>query len=269
MNMRNDYLLRPAKITRKSVENENTRTLHLSFFEGQNKFEFLAGQFMQVGLPGFGECPISISSDPLTAKKGFALTVRGVGALTNRLISLPGGGTIWLRGPFGNGFPEVKGNLILIGGGCGFIPLHSVYEENKSRQDIKIQLFLGCRDEASLVFKSDYSVIAEQNDLQIILEKEKLRRYGDKVGFVTDLLKERELLPDAQVFVCGPQPMYRPVVRSLLSKNVKPENIYLSLEKRMHCGLGVCQHCAIGTKYVCKDGPVFPYSFLMNLPEYQ
>jgi len=113
-----------------------------------------------------------------------------------------------------------------------------------------------------LVFRNDLKNIKEKHSLHLILEKEKFSGYSTQTGFVTELLKKKKLLNKAMVFVCGPAAMYPFVLKELLAKGVDSKDIYLSLEKRMHCGVGLCQHCAVGTKYVCKDGPVFSYEFL-------
>jgi sulfhydrogenase subunit gamma (sulfur reductase) len=265
--MLNSYLLRQVKVLKVVVENSTTRTLYLKF-KDQEKFQFLAGQFMQIGLSGFGECPISISSNPKDAKKHFTLTIRAVGELTRKLVSLKRGETAFVRGPFGNGFPEVTKNLVLIGGGCGFIPLISVYEENKRRKDIKIQTFFSGKNKDSIVFGVECKKMKEIWDFNGILEEGIWPGFSTKQGLVTDLLKNKKVLSDALVFVCGPAGMYKPAVKELLKQKIAPANIYLSLEKKMYCGVGVCQHCAVGTKYVCKDGPVFSYEYLRTVAEY-
>lgn len=257
--MKNFYALQPATVVNVTKENLITASLRLKL-ENQNQFEFLAGQFMQIGLPGFGECPISISSNPKDAKKYFTLTIRGVGELTRKLIELKKGATVFVRGPFGNGFPEVNKNLILIAGGCGFLPLRSVYLENKDRKDIKIQLFLGGKDKSSLLFVNELEGMKKNSDVNVILEQDCLVGFEKQVGMVTKLIQQTKLLDNPLVFICGPDVMYKFVLKELLAKNVNPENIYVSLEKRMHCGVGICQHCACGKKYVCKDGPVFRWS---------
>jgi len=266
--MKNSYELKSIKITRIVVENKTTKTLFLEL-EDQSSFEFLSGQFMMISLPGFGECPISISSSPQKANKQFSLTIRAVGELTEKLCELKKGDIAWVRGPFGNGFPEVDKNLIIIGGGCGYIPLRSVIEENKNRKDIKMQILVGCKNESTLVFKKEYQKIKDKHDFNLIMEEGKLAGLSRGQGFVTDLIKKRKLLKNSKVFVCGPAVMYEFVVKELLAKGIEPKDIYLSLEKKMHCGVGVCQHCAIGSKYVCKDGPVFSYEFLKTLPKYK
>jgi len=259
--MKNVYEIKPTKIIKVIKENEITNTLYLKLKEQKN-FQFLSGQFMQIGLPGFGECPISISSNSKNASKYFSLTIRAVGDLTSALNKLKVGDTAFVRGPFGNGFPVIDKNLILISGGCGIIPLGSAYEEYKNQKNTKIQIFAGFKNENDLLFKRKYNQIKKKHQLNIILEESGLKGFTQQKGFITDLIKKRKLLKNAKVLVCGPDVMYKFVAKELLAKGIQPKDIYFSLEKRMHCGVGVCQHCAIGTRYVCKDGPVFDYTFL-------
>ncbi len=193
-----------------------------------------------------------------------------MGRITNKLISLKINDEVLIRGPFGNGFPEPKDkNLILIGGGCGFVPLRSVVETYLNDTNVKMQIFVGCRDKNTLFFKNQFAAWKRSADFNLILEKGKLPGFTKKSGFVTDIL-DQKLLGNALAFVVGPPIMYKFVVQKLLKKKIKPEDIYLSLEKRMYCGQGLCQHCAIGTKYICKDGPVFSYKELGELsPAYK
>lgn len=144
------------------------------------------------------------------------------------------------------------------------MPLRSVIETYKDDKNKKMQILIGCKDKDSLFFKKSFTSWRKQFDLNIILEKGRLAGFASKSGFVTDLLNQK-LLDNALVFIVGPPIMYKFVVEKLLKKKIKPEDIYLSLEKRMYCGQGVCQHCAIGTKYICKDGPVFCYKELNEL----
>lgn len=266
--MRNPYKVEKAKIIKKEKQNEKAFLFRLKLPANlQKKFDFLPGQFMQVGLMGFREAPISICSNQKNSREFLELTIHGVGRITNKLISLKVGDEMLVRGPFGNGFPEVKDkNLILIGGGCGFVPLKSVIETYKDDKNIKVQILVGCRDKNSLFFTKNLTQWKKKFDLNVILEKEKLPGFAKKTGFVTDLLAQK-LLENALVFVVGPPIMYKFVVQKLLQKGIKPEDIYLSLEKRMYCGQGVCQHCAIGTKYICKDGPVFSYKDLKGISD--
>lgn len=258
--MKNNLLPQPAKIIKRTEENQISVCFRLQFEKDiQKEFEFLAGQFLFVGVPGFGEAAFTLSSNPKDSHKFFEICVRQVGELTTKINQQQIGDYLYIRGPFGNGFPAVKQNLILIGGGCGFIPLKSVLVENLNRSDIKMQVFLGCKNTKTLYFEKEYADWQKKIDFQVILEEGIFKGFSEEKGFVTDLIKKTTLVDNPLVFICGPEIMYKFVIRELLNKKIKPENIYLSFERRMYCGVGVCQHCACGEKYICKDGPVFSY----------
>ena len=264
--MKNNLLPERARIISKTKENDLIYSFRLQFPRARQKtFDYVAGQYLMLGVPGFGEGPFTVSSDPRFSHEYFDVCIRSVGDLTKKINSLSVGDYLYVRGPYGNGFPEVKQNLIIVGGGCGFIPLKAVILENLNRTDIKMQTFLGCRNRGSLVFERELGSWRKKFDLQVILEESSLPGFSPTGGFVTDLLKKSSLVDDAVVFMCGPEVMYKFVAEALIARGVKPENLYLSLERRMACGSGVCQHCAIGPKYVCKDGPVFTYPFLKSL----
>ena len=264
--MKNNLLPERAKIIAKTKENDLIYSFRLQFSSArQTKFDYVAGQYLMLGVPGFGEGPFTVSSDPRVSHEYFDVCIRSVGDLTRKINSLAVGDYLYVRGPYGNGFPEVKQNLIIVGGGCGFIPLKAVILENLERHDIQMQTFLGCRNSGSLVFERELGSWKKKFDLQVILEDGSLPGFSSGAGFVTDLLKKTTLLDNPIVFMCGPEIMYKFVAEALIARGVRPENLYLSLERRMSCGQGVCQHCAVGPKYVCKDGPVFTYPFLKSL----
>jgi len=271
--MINIYQPQSAKIIFSKIETSDTRLLRLKFLDAkiQKNFAFIAGQFLQIGLAGWGECPISICSSPQTAKKYFELAVRNVGPLTNRLNSLTKGEIITIRGPFGNGFDTDKfldRNLVLIGGGCGFVPLRPLIIDFLSgRLKAKnLQIFYGCLNEQTILFHDERAAWNRRSELAVILEKPSSSWRGEK-GLITDLIIKRRIAPDSVVVLVGPPVMYRFAIKELKNKKIKDENIYLSLERRMSCGVGLCQHCAIGPYYVCKDGPVFAYAQIKNIPE--
>jgi len=264
--MINIYQPQPTKILSVRQESEDTKLFRLQFQDKniQSEFAFMAGQFMQVGLPGWGECPISICSSPHHSQKYFELAVRGVGRLSNKINSLKVGDTVDMRGPYGNGFDvnEFKDKpLLLIGGGCGFVPLRPLildFMAGRLENSI-LQVFYGCLNEKTLLFKNNYKEWERHIEFNVILDKPSAKWQGEK-GMVTDLFKTQKITPNTTAVIVGPPVMYKFVIKELEKKKVKPENIFVSLEKRMHCGVGVCQHCAIGPYYVCKDGPVFRWS---------
>lgn len=269
--MRNIYQIYPVKITAATRESSDTVLLRLVFIDKklQSNFAFLPGQFMQIGFPGWGEAPISICSSPHDSNKFFELAIRDVGQLTHKINQLKVGDIAYIRGPFGNGFDVDKfagKKLVLIGGGCGFIPLRPLILDSLSGKIKieKLQIFYGCLNEDTLLFKKQYPNWNRGGELGIVLEKPQKNWAGEK-GLITDLIKKREVTPDSVVVMVGPPIMYRFVIKELLAKKIKPENIWLSLERKMYCGVGVCQHCAIGPYYVCKDGPVFSWSQIKDI----
>ncbi|MFA6422423.1 MAG: FAD/NAD(P)-binding protein [Candidatus Buchananbacteria bacterium] len=271
--MFNIYQPQKAKILSVISESIDTKLFRFKFIDNkiQKDFANLPGQFMQIGLPGWGECPISICSSPSVADKYFELAIRDVGQLTHKLNSLAVGGEVWIRGPYGNGFDTdnfVGKPLILIGGGCGFIPLRPLIEDFISGliKPSKMQIFYGCFNEQTMLFKKEYPTWNRNSEFVITLEKPSSQWKGVK-GLVTNLIIKREIKPDSVAVIVGPPVMYKFVIKELLRKKVKAENIYVSLERKMYCGNGVCQHCAIGPYYVCKDGPVFCWADIKNIPE--
>ncbi len=272
--MNNLYQTQEAKILSAKMVSDDTMIFRFYFVDRklQNQFAFLPGQFMQIGLAGWGECPISICSSPKNSKEYLELAIRNVGVLTEHLHKLKAGDLVQLRGPFGNGFDVDKFKdkpLILIGGGCGFIPLRPLiidYLAGRLENTI-LQLFYGCLNEKTLLFKDEHAVWNRHADFDIALEKPSASWKGAK-GLVTNLIKEnKKITPNSVAVLVGPPKMYKFVIEELKKKKIKDENIYLSLERKMYCGAGVCQHCAIGPYYVCKDGPVFSWDQIKDIPE--
>ncbi len=268
--MNNIYQPKKAKIISVSEETADIKLLRISFENNlQKKFDFLPGQFMQIGLPGWGECPISICSTSKDSTKYFELAINSVGQLTRKLNSLVAGDFVWLRGPFGNGFDVEKFNglpIIAIGGGCGFIPLRSLIIDFMSGtlKAKKMQIFYGCKHENTMLFKKEYPLWNRSSEFAMVLENPSKQWKGER-GVVTNLIAKREIDPKSVVVIVGPPVMYKFVIKELLKKKISPKNIYLSLERKMYCGEGVCQHCAIGPYYVCKDGPVFSWDQIKNI----
>ena len=267
--MYNPYQVSLTKILRIEKEGSYSKLFTL---KRPKDFIFQSGQFVQVSLGGYGEAPISICPDPLE-KKFFQICVRKVGRLTEALHQLKVGEKIGIRGPYGKGFPENLGekrNLLLIAGGLGLEPLRPliwqiIRQRNKFQ---KVQLFYGAKTREDLLFKREYKIWTQKEiNLNICLERpEEGFRLPCPViqGVVTILFEKSTLLESPIAFLCGPPIMYRFVFQKLKKAGFKDEDIYLSFERRMHCGIGICQHCAINSKYVCKDGPVFSWKELKD-----
>jgi NAD(P)H-flavin reductase len=263
--------LKTASIIGVRQESVDTKLFRLVLADKsiQKEFDFLPGQFMQVGLAGWGECPISICSSPVTAGDFFELAIRSVGSLTRKLNHLGAGDVMLVRGPFGNGFDLERAQgrpLLLVGGGCGFLPLRPLINDFLVGRlpNSKLQIFYGCFNEDTLLFRKEHHLWNRRAELKIILEKPSPQWKGRR-GLVTDLFKNSDVNPDSMVIMVGPPIMYKFVMAELKKKKIKDEDIFLSLERKMYCGVGVCQHCAIGPYYVCKDGPVFCWQDIKNI----
>jgi NAD(P)H-flavin reductase len=232
------------------------------------------GQFVIVSVFGSGEAPISVSSPPNPGSPSFQLCVRDAGSLTHHLHTLSEGSPIGIRGPFGNGFPveDLEGNDILfIAGGLGLAPLRSLIRhalERRSRFG-EITILFGARNPAERLFREELEEYAKDKTIRFLETVD----VGDdawtgRIGVITTLLKGLEVRPRNTVAaVCGPPVMYKFVVLELLSRGFLEGRIYMSLERRMCCGMGKCGQCQINGVYVCKNGPVFRYLDAKRLPE--
>jgi len=231
------------------------------------------GQFVEVSIMGIGEAPISISSSP--SRDGtFQLAVRNVGNVTNALHKLQKRTLVGVRGPFGNGFPleTLEGrDLLLIAGGIGLFPLRSLIQyalDHRSSFDRVILLF-GARSPTERLFLDELALWSESPEIEF---HETVDR-GDEnwkgnVGVITTLIPKLEIDPKkTMAVVVGPPIMYRFVIGQLKKKDLTDENIVMSLERRMKCGVGKCGHCQINGVYVCQEGPVFTLAQLRNLRE--
>jgi len=282
--MENVLLPNLAKIVRTEKMTAIERFLQAELLDEKfaKAFDYKPGQFMEVSVMGVGEAPISICSIP--TKEGLIdLCVRNVGRVTNSIHHLDVGSLVGIRGPYGNGFPMEemeRSNLLLVAGGLGVAPLRSVLQYAlKDRAKYKgITIFYGIRTYDTMLFRDEfYNLLAEGDKLGckfylsyedakdkqcLSIEAEHSNRC--MCGVVTKLFERIEVSPeDTYAIICGPPIMYKFVVRELTKRNIPPEKIYMTLERRMKCGIGKCGHCIVGDgtsiKYVCKDGPVFTY----------
>lgn len=268
--MFNPYLPKLAKIRSIRTETPDAKLFTFQFIEkkDQDSFGFDHSQFLMLGIIGHGEAAFDICSST-TKLSTFDLAVRKVGELTEELHKLKVGDLVTIRGPFGNGLPLNKfknKDLLLIGGGCGFVTMRSFvldYLSGKLNKG-KLNVFYGCLNEENLLFKKEYPAWQKKVDLDIILDHPSKNWKGLK-GVITGLFNEGQDFSKAAAVVVGPPVMYKFVIEDLEERGMKKENIYLSLERRMYCGLGVCQHCAVGPYYVCKDGPVFSWQQLKDI----
>lgn len=231
------------------------------------------GQFVQVSLPGIGEAPISIASSP-TRNGGFDLCIRRAGNVTGALHRLKPGATLGIRGPFGRGIPldECAGrDIVIIAGGLGLAPMRSMIQYICDDRDKfkKVTVLIGSRSPQTLLFADEYDVWREKGRMAVEVTVDTAREgWTGHVGVITKLIPQIEMWPESTAaIVCGPPVMYHFVLRKLLERRLAADHIFLSLERRMKCGMGKCGHCQMNDIYVCLDGPVFRYDRIAAIPE--
>lgn len=239
----------------------------------RERFSFLPGQFVMLEVPGFGEIPISISGS--NSQKGFIeLCIREAGTVTSMLHRARVGSRVGIRGPFGTYFPmeRMKGHsILLIAGGLGLAPLRSpiIYvTENRADYD-QVHILYGTTDPSQLLFDYQYEQWRRVDgvNLSIIVDRPDTSWKG-KVGMVTKLLENVDVpMDDTYAIVCGPPVMFKFVCTMLNGMGMSRDRMFVSLERRMHCGMGKCCRCNVGSTYVCVDGPVFDFWTVMNLKE--
>lgn len=249
-----------------------TPTIKTFILRPKENFEFLAGQFIELTAPGIGEAPFTPSSDP-DVKDKIEVTIMKAGRITSFLHNSHKNISLGIRGPYGKGYPldEFEGkDILIVGGGVGLAPLRSLLLSLFNRADKynKIILRYGARTPQDLLYKDSLLQWAAGEKVNLIPTVD----VGDQawqgnVGLVTTILSAPRDIKKAAAIVCGPPIMMKFATLKLLDLGFKPKDIYLSMEKNMSCGLGKCGHCRIGKFYACKDGPVFTYEQLKDIPD--
>lgn len=265
-----------ARITRIESLTPTEKVFKLMFIdkENQSKFGFEPGQFVEVTVFGVGEAPFSITSNP-NNKEYFQLCIRDVGNVSGALHRMKEGSRVGVRGPFGKGyFPYEKmknNNVLIVAGGLGLVPLMSLIRYILDYREYynKIMIIYGAVNPQSILFMNDVKYLSGRDDISVCLTVDNPDdKWTGEIGVCTKMIPRVDFTPeDTYVVVCGPPVMYKYVIMELDKKKFKPENIYLSLERKMECGVGKCNHCHIGDKLSCVDGPVFSLWEIRNLKE--
>ena len=266
------YQPRPAKLIRTEAIAEREKLFEFEFRDG-GELGHKPGQFVEISLFGIGEMPNSISSSP-TKNCSFELAVRNVGNVTNALHGLTEGSTVGIRGPFGNGFPidKLKGNdILIVAGGIGLFPLRSLinYVLDKRSDFGRLMILSGSRTPQERMFVSELEKWQERRDMELLETVDRGdEKWTGNVGVVTTLFPKVDIDPqNTFAITVGPPVMYKFVVAECKKKAIADEQILLSLERRMKCGVGKCGHCQINGVYVCQEGPVFTYAEITEFKE--
>ncbi len=274
--MQSPHFPMPVKVKRTFLESGDRmlNTVDLIFLNEKDEkdFNFMPGQFCEISILGKGEAPFGIASSP--TEKGFLrFTVNKAGVVTEALHHLEQGNELVIRGPLGNYYPInifKDKNVLIIGGGFVFTTLRALTKYLLAKRgDFKeITLVYGARTPGMLLYREEFREWEKSDDLRVYLTVDR----GDEnwkglVGVVPKIVEEKVTTSENTYAVaCGPPIMIKYTLISLDKLRFPPERVYLSLGRRMKCGTGKCSCCNIGRFYVCKDGPIFSYAQLKELP---
>jgi NAD(P)H-flavin reductase len=255
------------RVRRNRRETADTRTLELTSIAESAVPAWHPGQFMMVYVFGKGEIPISISGDP-AIRDCIVHTVRTVGPVSQAISDAKEGSTVGLRGPFGSIWPieRTEGKeVILIAGGIGLAPLRPVLHAIMANRDryTRVSLLAGARTPDIFLYKREMDTWMKRGvDVRLTVDAAAPGWKGS-VGPVTTLIPRVEFDPSRVVaFIVGPEIMMRVVAQALAGRGVSYNRVFISMERNMKCAVGFCGHCQLGPAFICKDGPIFPYSTL-------
>ena len=277
LNPNNPFLPEPARIVRMYPLTDDVKffQVRIADMEKALAFKYRVGQFAMLSVLGAGEAPFSISSTP--SRPGLLeFCIRKVGTVTEALFRLKENDLIGIRGPYGNGFPveKIKGKEVLIVmGGLGAAPLRSVllYCLDNRDQFGRVILLHGAKKPSEMIFREEFLDLKQREDLECYLtvDEDDTKEWKENIGVVTTLFPKINDIDPENTFslVCGPPVMYKFVLKELIKLNIPKDQILMTLERRMKCGVGKCGHCAIDYIYTCIDGPVFTYWDVIHMRE--
>ncbi|HCW53742.1 MAG TPA: anaerobic sulfite reductase subunit AsrB [Clostridium sp.] len=261
--MKNEYIPFISEIKEVIKHTDIEYTFRMTY-EGDVK----PGQFFEVSIPKFGEAPISVSG---IGDGTVDLTIRRVGKVTNEIFTNYVGDKLFLRGPYGNGFDvnDYKGKEItVVAGGTGLSPVRGVVEYFTKHMDEaqSFNLICGFKSPEDILFKKDLEAWKDKINLTVTVDKAE-EGYTGHTGLVTAFIPDLEIkdVNNTAFIVVGPPIMMKFTVLEILKRGVPEENIWISQERKMCCGLGKCGHCKMDDTYICLDGPVFNYTKGKNL----
>ncbi|NJD10657.1 MAG: hydrogenase [Gemmatimonadetes bacterium] len=264
-----------ATILDQQDETPDTRTYRLRFRDDAQaeRFDFQPGQFLELSVFGAGEAPFCLASSP-TRRGTIEVTVRRTGRVTDALAALGPGDEVGLRGPCGNGFDVTAAeghDLVFVGGGIGLPPLRGLIWNVLDRREAfgNVTILYGARTPSLLVYKQELHEWGARADVEVRITVDRAEPgWTGTVGMVPVLFDQVDLKPQSSLaYVCGPPIMISFVIQDLLARGFAPERIISTLERMMQCGVGKCNHCCVGSKYLCRDGPVFNFREIREMWE--
>ena len=264
------FVPEPFRVAERRQDTGDTWTLTLEPLDGG--FAVAPGQFVMVYVFGVGEVPISVSGPPERAGEPLVLTVRDVGAVTHAICSAAPGAMLGLRGPLGNSWPVADaagGDVLVVAGGIGLAPLRGVVLDALASRGSygAVCVLYGARTPQDLLYVDELEAWRAELDVAVTVDAADTAWSG-RVGVVPKLIGRADFRPDAATaFVCGPEVMMHFTVEALRERGVLDERIFLSMERDMRCGVGLCGHCQLGPTLICRDGPVYSRAQLAQLLE--
>jgi len=259
----------PAKLEEVIEETPTIKTFVLSPAKPIN---FRAGQFVQITLPGMGEAPFTPSSSPLE-KRRLEVTVLKTGKITDALHETKAGAMLGVRGPFGKGYPVDKfdgKDVLVVGGGVGLAPLRSLLYQLFADIDRfkRVSIKYGARSPSELLYNREFDEWRSKNKVDFAETIDvPAEGWSGHVGLVTTLLDDLDVdIPNSYMVSCGPSVMLRFVTLKCLDLGYDSTQIYLSMNRKMSCGMGKCGRCNIGPYFLCKDGPDMCYDKIKDYP---
>jgi NAD(P)H-flavin reductase/formate hydrogenlyase subunit 6/NADH:ubiquinone oxidoreductase subunit I len=266
------YVPQPAKLVKVTTLGAKEKVFEFKLKSGKS-LGHRPGQFVEISIPGFGEAPISVSSSP-TRGDTFQLAIRNVGNITGAIHDLKEGAVVGIRGPFGNGFPleALAGkDLLFLCAGIGLFPLRSLIQYVLDKRDAygRVIILSAARTPSDMRFTGEQAEWSKRSDVEFLDTVDKAdATWKGNVGVITTLIPKVKIDPrKTAAVVVGPPIMYRFAIVELKKRDIPDENIVMSLERRMKCGVGKCGHCQINGVYVCQEGPVFNLAQLRSLRE--
>ncbi len=267
------YLPSGAWIARIETFTERDKLFTVELPRGQS-LGHKPGQFVEVSVFGVGEAPISIASSPSRSNGRFELCVRKAGDVTTALHNMKEGATIGIRGPLGRPFPldDFRGkDLLVAAGGLSLAPLRSViYQVLDNRREYgRVIVLYSAATPNDLLFKDELRGLQQRQDVELLVTVDRggANWFGN-TGVITTLFPKVTVNPHNTVAIlAGPQIMYRFALMETLGKGIPEDQIWVSLERRMECGVGKCGHCQINNLSCCQDGPSFSYAQIKGVEE--
>jgi sulfhydrogenase subunit gamma (sulfur reductase) len=273
----NPFMPEPARIVRTYFLTEDVKFFQVRIVDMEKalSLKYRPGQFAMISVLGAGEAPFCLSS---TASRPGLLEfcIRKAGSVTNALFRMKENDLIGFRGPYGNGFPIEKmydKDILIVVGGLGVAPLRSVllYCLDNRDQFRRVSVLHGAKRPAEMIFREEFLALKKREDLEchLAVDNDDTGAWTESVGVVTTLFTKLKEIDPANTYglVCGPPVMYKFVIKELVNLNIPKDQILMTLERRMKCGVGKCGHCAIDYIYTCLDGPVFTYWDVIHIRE--